>query len=58
MPESKTIRFLENHKVDAVDGESYEGGKTYTVSPESALHFIRRDLAEEVEKPTKKASSK
>lgn len=58
MPDSKTIRFLKDHTVDAVDGETYEEGKSYEMNPESAFHFTRRGLAEEVEKKTRKASSK
>lgn len=58
MPETKTIRFLTNHTVDAVDGESYEEGKSYEMSPQSAQHFTIRGLAEEVEKKSRKASSK
>lgn len=58
MPDSKTIRFLQDYTVDAVDGETYEKGKVYTMNPESAFHFTRRYIAEEVEKKTRKASSK
>lgn len=58
MSETKTIRFLETYTVDAVDGETYEKGKSYDVAPASAFHFTIRGLAEEVEKKTRKASSK
>ena len=58
MPDTKTIRFLKTYTVAAADGETYEEGKSYDMNPESAFHFTRRGLAEEVEKKTRKASSK
>ena len=58
MSDTKTIRFLQDYTVDAVDGETYEKGKVYTMNPASAFHFTIRGLAEEVEKKTRKASSK
>lgn len=58
MPDTKTILFLKTHTVDAENGETFEEGKSYEMSLESAFHFTRRGLAEEVEKKARKASSK
>lgn len=42
------VKFLQNYRVQAVDGESYEEGETYELSKDSAEYFIRRRLAEKV----------
>ncbi|MBM9615313.1 hypothetical protein JWJ90_13595 [Desulfobulbus rhabdoformis] len=42
------IRFLQNYEEKACDGESYEERQVVDKSYRSAMHFINRNLAEEV----------
>lgn len=43
--ETVKVMFRRGYTVQAADGETYEKGKTYELSPESAQHFTRRGLA-------------
>lgn len=47
------IRFFDNYKVKDEEGKEYLKGKEYDMSESGALHFLRRDLAEEVVKTKK-----
>lgn len=47
------VKFLKTYTVKAVDGETYEAGKVYELSDESAKHFIDHGRAVSVEKPDK-----
>lgn len=40
------IRFLRDHRVDAVDGATFRQGQTFVCNEASANHFISRSLAE------------
>lgn len=42
------IRFTETYTVQAVDGITYKKGKTYEMTPRSAMHFINKQIAMEV----------
>lgn len=43
------IRFLENYKVKAVDGEEYTKDKVYDLNEKSCFHFVNKNVAEFVE---------
>jgi hypothetical protein len=40
------IRFLRDHRVDAVDGDTFRKGQTFVCNEASARHFLSRSLAE------------
>ena len=42
------VRFLENYKVQAENGETYYKGKVYDMPPRSARHFTNKMVAVEV----------
>ncbi len=53
------IKFLEDYTVKAAGGESYTGGKQYTLSDRTAQHFINKGIAEvaKAEKPVSEKSA-
>ncbi len=50
------ICFSETYTVKAVDGKTYDKGKTYEVSPGTARHFINKMVAVEVKDGKSEAS--
>lgn len=46
--DNATIRFLATYTVKDEEAKRYEEGESYTMTKDSAEHFIRRNLAEEV----------
>lgn len=60
MADKVKVRFTRFYKVQDEEGKEYEEGKSYSLSPDSAEHFIRRGAAElddgkkkdEADKPT------
>ena len=48
MAETKFIEFTEFYKVQDAAGAEFEAGSVYEVSPESARHFLRRNVAKYV----------
>lgn len=58
--ETVKVMFRQSYEVKAVNGETYEKGKTYDLTPDSAEHFIRRGVAgdpKEVAKELKAADA-
>lgn len=39
------IRFIKTYTVKAVDGETYEEGKTYEMGDASCRHFVNKQVA-------------
>ncbi len=48
-PEPVKVRFLETYTVQDGSGDTYEKGKVYELSPDSADHFVSRRRAERLE---------
>ncbi|MGE0105112.1 MAG: hypothetical protein AB7G12_12755 [Thermoanaerobaculia bacterium] len=43
--ETEFIRFTETYTVKAPEGETYEEGRSYEVTPDRAEHFVSRGRA-------------
>lgn len=49
----KQIKFLVDHTTKETEPRKFKAGETLKCSEDSAMHFIRRGLAEEVERKTR-----
>ena len=55
MADTMTVRFTRTYVVKDEEARTFEAGETYELNTASAMHFVRRRIAEPVKEADKRA---